>query len=132
MGVVKLKKTTVTIATDDGRQDVDGWIHPPYNAPRFAVTPVVVRDGTSPYYTVTHVPTGMRLGRSYDKAMAFRAVREVASLLDDPMWDRKDLDSKEIGEWIKQHPEKYAAARKALGLPKSGAIDDEATQEAER
>lgn len=127
MGVVKLKKTTVTIATDDGRQDVDGWIHPPYNAPRFAVTPVVVRDGTSPYYTVTHVPTGMRLGRSYDKAMAFRAVREVASLLDDPMWDRKDLDSKEIGEWIKQHPEKYAAARKALGLPKSGAIDDEAT-----
>lgn len=129
MGVVKLKKTTVTVtvATDDGRQDVDGWIHPPYNAPRFAVTPVVVRDGTSPYYTVTHVPTGMRLGRSYDKAMAFRAVREVASLLDDPMWDRKDLDSKEIGEWIKQHPEKYAAARKALGLPKSGAIDDEAT-----
>ncbi len=130
MGVVKLKKTTVTIATDDGRQDVDGWIHPPYNAPRFAVTPVVVRDGTSPYYTVTHVPTGMRLGRSYDKAMAFRAVREVASLLDDPMWDRKDLDSKEIGEWIKQHPEKYAAARKALGLPKSGAIDDEATSPA--
>lgn len=130
MGVVKLKKTTVTIATDDGRQDVDGWIHPPYNAPRFAVTPVVVRDGTPPYYTVTHVPTGMRLGRSYDKAMAFRAVREVASLLDDPMWDRKDLDSKEIGEWIKQHPEKHAAARKALGLPKSGAIDDEATSPA--
>ena len=130
MGVVKLKKTTVTIATDDGCQDVDGWIHPPYNAPRFAVTPVVVRDGTSPYYTVTHVPTGMRLGRSYDKAMAFRAVREVASLLDDPMWDRKDLDSKEIGKWIKQHPGKYAAARKALGLPKSGAIDDEATSPA--
>ena len=127
MGVVKLKKTTVTSATDNGRQDVDGWIHPPYNAPRFAVTPEVVRDGTTPYYAVTHVPTGTRLGRSYDKAMAFRAVREVASLLDDPMWDRKDLDSKEIGEWIKQHPEKYAAARKALGLPKSGAIDDEAT-----
>ena len=124
MGVIKLKKTTVTIATDDGRQDVDGWIHTPYNAPRFAVTPVVVRDGTSPYYTVTHVPTGMRLGHSYDKAMAFRAVREVASLLDDPIWDSKDLGNKEIKKWIKEYPGKYAAARKALGLPKAGATED--------
>ena len=127
MDIVKLKKTTVTVDTDDGQQDVGGWIHPPYNAPRFAVTPVVVRDGTSPYYTVTHVPTGMRLGRSYDKAMAFRAVREVASLLDDPMWESKDLGSKEIEKWTKEYPGKYAAARKALGLPKSGAIDDETT-----
>ena len=124
MGVVKLKKTTVTVATDDGQQDVDGWIHPPYNAHRFAVTPVVVRDGTSPYYTVTHVPTGMRLGRSYDKAMAFRAVREVASLLDDPIWDSKDLGNKEIKKWIKEYPGKYAAARKALGLSKAEATED--------
>ena len=124
MGVIKLKKTTVTIARDDGCQDVDGWIHPPYNAPRFAVTPVVVRDGTSPYYTVTHVPTGMRLGRSYDKAMAFRAVREVASLLDDPIWDSKDLGNKEIKKWIKEYPGKYAAARKALGLSKAEATED--------
>ena len=127
MGGAKLRKAVINIATSDGRQDVDGWIHPPYNAPRFAVTPVVTQHGIAPYYTVTHVPTGMRLGRSYDKALAFRAVREVASLLDDPMWDRKDLDSKEIGKWIKQHPGKYAAGRKALGLPQSGAIDDEAT-----
>ena len=127
MGGAKLRKAVINIATSDGRQDVDGWIHPPYNAPRFAVTPVVTQHGIAPYYTVTHVPTGRRLSGSYDKALAFRAVREVASLLDDPMWDRKDLDSKEIGEWIKQHPEKYAAARKALGLPQSGAIDDEAT-----
>ena len=124
MGVVKLKKTTVTVATDDWQQDVGGWIHPPYNAPRFAVTPVVVRDGTSPYYTVTHVPTGMRLGRSYDKATAFRAVREAAPLLDDPMWDSKDLGNKEIEKWIKEHPGEYAAARKALGLSKAEATED--------
>ena len=124
MGAMKLKKTTVTVAAENKRRDVDGWIHPPYNAPRFAVTPAILSSGTAPYYTVTHVPTGIRLGRSYDKATAFRAVRELAVLLDRPMWDRADLNEEEISKWKAEFPEEYAAARRALGLPSQKEIDD--------
>ena len=124
MDIVKLKKTTVTVDTEDGRQDVDGWIHPPYNAPRFAVTPVVLSYGTASDYTVTHIPTGMRLGRSYSKATAFRAVRDLAVLLDHPMWDRADLTDDEISKWKVEFPEEYEAARQVLGLPRQKEIDN--------
>jgi len=124
MSVVKLKRTTVAIMIDDRRQNVAGWIHPPYNAPRFAVTPVVLSYGTSPYYTVTHVPTGMRLGRSYFKETAFRAVRDLAALLDRPMWDKADLTEDEISKWKVEFPEEYEAARQVLGLPRQKEIDN--------
>ena len=124
MSVVKLKRTTVAVMTGEGRRNVGGWIHPPYNAPRFAVTPVVLSYGTAPYYTVTHVPTGMRLGRSYFKATAFRAVRDLAVLLDHPMWDRADLTDGEISKWKVEFPEEYEAARQALGLPRQKEIDN--------
>ena len=110
--------------TGEGRQNVVGWIHPPYNAPRFAVTPVVLSYGTAPYYTVTHVPTGMRLGRSYFKETAFRAVRDLAALLDRPMWDKADLTEDEISKWKVEFPEEYEAARQALGLPRQKEIDN--------